>query len=120
MQITDSIRKQYSNVKDLDKARPRYFPTPKAPKGRGREFGLYLQDLASDVMIDKYGLENGYKMWDNSIGQGKNGRAMFAMAQKVTDEKSQMINDLKLPMRDYFEKSYLEIWLMWKPMHGGK
>ncbi len=113
-------RNHYRNVKDLDEVRPRYAPTPKAPKGCGRAFGLYLQDQASHVMCDKYGLEKGHELWENSIGAGKNGGAMFAMSQEVTDQKYQMCCDLGIFPIPYFERSYLSIWKEWAPKFGKK
>lgn len=107
-------RNHYRNVKDLDAVRPRYSPTPKAPKGCGRQFGLYLQDEASHVMVDKYGLTKGHELWENSIGAGPRGGAMFAMSQTVTDEKYKMCQDLGIRLNDYFERSYLDIWTQWR------
>lgn len=91
-------RNHYKHIKDLDTVRPRYSPTPKAPKGCGRAFGLYLQDQASHVMCDKYGLEKGHAMWENSIGGGPRGGAMFAMSQT---ENSFSVDDLSLAIVSY-------------------
>lgn len=106
-------RNHYRNIQDLDIVRPRYSPTPKASKGCGRAFGLYLQDQASDVMIDKYGLLKGHELWEKSIGSGPRGGAMFAMSQQVTDEKYKMCQDLGLRLNDYFDQSYLNVWNQW-------
>ena len=113
-------RNHYRHIQDLDTQRPRYSPTPKASKGCGRYYGLYLQDEASSVCIDKYGLEKGHSMWENSIGAGKNGGAMFAMSQTITDEKYKMCNDLGIYIKDYFERSYLSIWKEWMDKGFGK
>jgi len=112
-------RNHYRNIKDLDIVRPRYSPTPKAPKGCGRAFGLYLQDEASSIMVDKYGLEKGHAMWENSIGGGPRGGAMFAMSQTVTDEKEQMCRDLRIDI-GYFDRSYLSLWQEWIKAGFGK
>eukprot|EP01124_Arcella_intermedia_P029661 TRINITY_DN6333_c0_g1_i1.p1 TRINITY_DN6333_c0_g1~~TRINITY_DN6333_c0_g1_i1.p1 ORF type:complete len:123 (-),score=23.06 TRINITY_DN6333_c0_g1_i1:13-381(-) len=111
-----SVRK----MSDIDEPRPRYAPTPKAPKGCGREYGLYLADLNEDVMIDKYGSEKGSNMYLSSIGQGKNGNAIYGIAQTITDEKFQMCKDLGIELDHYFERSYLSLWKEWKELPKNK
>ncbi len=116
---TSIDRNHYRHIQDLDVARPRYSPTPKASKGCGRSFGLYLQDEASDVMIDKYGLEKGHELWKKSIDAGPRGGAMFAMSQTVTDEKKKMCDDLNIHI-SYFDRSYLSVWKEWTDKGFGK
>lgn len=113
-------RNHYREVKDLDVVRPRYSPTPKASKGIGRRFGLYLQDQASHVCVDKYGYAKGIKLWEKSIGAGPRGGAMFAMSQQVTDEKAKMCDDLGIQLNGYFEYSYMNIWNRWIDAGFGK
>lgn len=108
----DYERKHLSFVKDMNEERKQYRPTIKAPKGCGRAFGLYLQDEASGVYVDKYGLEKGIKAWMGAIDFG--GGAMFAGSQKITDEKYAMLQELGQTSRQYWDRSYLSIWKEWK------
>ena len=120
MKENDSEKKYYSNIKDIDVPRKRYSMVPKVI-GSGssdvKRWDLYIQDEASQIMIDKYGFEKGYKMWENSINYGG---AMYQLASKIVSEKTQMISDLKLRLQDYFERSYLDIWREWIVLKGGK
>jgi hypothetical protein len=124
-ELTEDDRSHYSHIKDLDEPRPRMVPAPKPEfsiKSAGaKHWDLYLQDQASDVIIDKYGLERGLKNWDYLIGQGG---AMFAASAQIASEKMQMLKDLgeldSYGTDDYFKRSYFDIWKEWKAMKTGK
>lgn len=121
--VTDYDRAHYSHIKDLDEPRPVMRPKPDGARYRTRSagaqaFGLYLQDEASDVLIDKYGLEKGKAAWAGSIGAGSNGGAMFAAAAAIANEKLAMMDDLGISLRDYFERSYFDIWKEWAATKG--
>ena len=123
--ITASDRKHYAGVKDLDVERPRMAPAPKTDglnASRGSSyFDLYLQDEASHVMIDKYGLERGKNNWEGTIDQG--GGVMFAASAKIANEKYKMLTDLDELSdygHDYFKESYFSIWKRWKKKTTGK
>ena len=114
----------YEHVKDTEVERPRLTPTPKTDgmmASRGSSyFDLYLQDQASDVMVDKVGYERGVKNWEYTLGQGG---AMFASAAKIANEKYTMLKDLgQLDSygNDYFKRSYYDIWKEWKDFKSGK
>ena len=120
--LNESDKDHYKHVKDMDEPRPRYVPTPKpdgsmmASEGQ-KYFDLYLQDQASDVFIDKYGYDRGIDTWEYSMN-GSRG-AMFAMSAKVCNEKLQMLKDLGMLQdygRDYFKRSYFDIWKTWKEL----
>lgn len=119
--ILESDETHYRHVKDLKDVRPRFVPTPK-PKDMNtntavRYFGLYVQDQASDIMVDKYGLNKGLEAWNYFLKQSNN--AMFSAASKVANEKLQMIRDLGLKYgNDYFKRSYLDIWKEWSTLQG--
>ncbi len=113
----------YRGVKDLDEPRVRYYPTPgeaSYTKSRGAQyFGLYLQDEASHVIIDKYGYEKGIKMWEATLDRGG---AMFSVSAKIANEKMRMLQDLGLLSSygtDYFKRSYWDIWNEWVKIQPG-
>jgi len=122
--LLESDKNHYKHVKDMDEARPRMAPAPKTEgmtttTGSGY-WDLYLQDQASDVMIDKYGYERGIANWEYTLDQGG---AMFQSAAKIANEKYVMLRDLgKLNDygRDYFKRSYFDIWKEWKEFKTGK
>jgi hypothetical protein len=124
-ELSEDDRSHYSHVKDLDEPRPRMAPAPKPEfsiKSAGaKHWDLYLQDQASDVIIDKYGLERGLKNWEYLIGQGG---AMFSASAQIASEKMQMLKDLgeldAYGTDDYFKRSYFDIWKEWKAMKTGK
>lgn len=116
----DSEKDRYSNkIKDVDEVRPRMAPAPKtdgmmASQG-SKYFDLYLQDEASYVCVDKYGYTKGIANWEWMINQSSG--AMFAATAKIANEKYKMLKDLgELDGygKDYFKRSYFDIWKEWK------
>ena len=116
--IADSRKKEYSHIKDLDEVRPRFSPGVDVSGLSSKSFavkecGLYIQDDASSVMIDKYGFEKGYKAWENSLDYGG---AMYQIGSKIANEKWVMCEKLGLTKKlinDYFFRSYFDIWKQW-------
>lgn len=121
----DSDKDRYAKkIKDIDEVRPRMAPAPKtdgmmASQGT-KYFELYLQDEASDVCVDKYGYTKGIANWEWMIGQSSG--VMFAATAKIANEKYKMLKDLGLletygkdgGEKNYFERSYFDIWKEWK------
>lgn len=122
--LNENDKAHYHHIQDIDEVRPRMAPAPKvegmmASKGSSY-WNLYLQDLASDVMVDKYGYDKGIANWEWSIGQSSG--VMFAAASKICNEKYTMLKELgyigqkdnKWYGDDYFKRSYFDIWKEWK------
>lgn len=123
----DGDKERYAKtIKDIDEVRPRMAPAPK-PEGMmasqgTKYFDLYLQDEAAAVCIDKYGYEKGIKNWEWMIDQSSG--VMFAATAKIANEKYKMLKDLGIfdkYGKNYFERSYFDIWKEWKEfMKSGK
>jgi hypothetical protein len=121
----DGDKERYARiVKDIDDVRPRMAPAPKtdgmmASQG-SKFFELYLQDEASYVCVDKYGYDKGIKNWEWMLNQSSG--AMFAATAKIANEKYKMLKDLGIldsygkdgGERNYFERSYFDLWKEWK------
>lgn len=112
-------------VKDLDDVRPRMAPAPKPAGMMASEgtkyFDLYLQDQASYIMCDKYGYEKGILNWEYVLG--KSSGAMFAASAEIVNQKLQMLRDLGILQeygKDYFKRSYFDLWKEWKSANSGK
>lgn len=83
-------------------------PTP----GAHRVYTLYIQDLLSDILIDKYGDKRGEENFEYFVNKG--GGAFFAVGQQIQDEKAQMYLDLgEHPPHDYFHETYFDVWKRW-------
>ena len=82
-----------------------------------KTWDLYIQDEASNIMIDKYGFMKGYKMWQSSIDYGG---AMYQIASNIANEKLKMYRDLGLGVNraDYFSRSYFDVWKQWSGKDG--
>jgi|GEM_PF-4641598 len=118
-QIEDE-KSHYKGIKDLDVQRPMLKPKPNVEGYSTSKYkaywDLYIQDEASNIMIDKYGFTKGYKMWQNSIDYGG---AMYQIASNIANEKLKMLFDLKLPIpKDYFDRSYFDVWKQWSGKSG--
>lgn len=83
-------------------------PTP----GAHRVYTLYIQDLLSDILKDKYGDKRGEENFEYFVNKG--GGAFFAVGQQIQDEKAQMYLDLgERPPHDYFAETYFDVWKRW-------
>ena len=99
---------------DTKYPRPSRMKKPKVyPKSYRRYFDeVYLQDLALDVLQDKYGNTRGQLQFDYFLDH--NFHAIYPVCEEIMSEKAKMLNDLgeQIP-RDYFAVSYFQVWKTW-------
>ena len=103
--------------KDTDDSKYPRPPRMKKPKVDSKSYRrffdeVYLQDLALDVLQDKYGNARGEKQWQYFLDNNWN--AIYPVCEEIMSEKAKMLNDLreKCP-RDYFAVSYFQVWKAW-------
>jgi hypothetical protein len=92
--------------------RPPRMKKPIPTSGAHRVYQLYIQDLLSDILIDKYGDKRGEENFEYFVNKG--GGAFFAVGQQIQDEKAQMYLDLgEHTPHDYFHETYFDVWKRW-------
>ncbi len=112
-------------IKDQDIPRPNRMANPgtgRYDKGSSvvKRYGLYLQDEARDIFVDKYGIPKGEQYWEDIIN-GRFPNAMFTVASQIVAEKQNLIDILKKPQpKDYWQYSYIELWNEWMSKGGKK
>lgn len=82
--------------------------------------GFYIGDQLESILIDKYGITRGEKMFNGLLDTGNN--AIYTVCGDIMKEKYKMLSDMgEKPRRyDYFDINYFNLWKTWVANKGRK